>query len=75
MRKFEDEFWNLRHEYKQQLKDEPNNTILKRIDTDLWRLFETYEREKREEKDNNKQSVKSLLNNIIRALHDDNNYD
>ena len=72
MTNFENIFWDLRHKYFDLYHENPQDTTIKTIYYELFALNDEYEKCKNKKKEDDKQSVKSLLNTIIRVLHDDN---
>lgn len=68
---FENDFFNLKLKILKLKEENPQNEIIKRFYFDLGNLSDSYERQKEAEKEENKKSVKQLLRNIIKCLHDE----
>ena len=69
---FENDFFDLQLKILKLKEENPQNEIIKQFYFDLGSLFDSYERQKEKEQEENQKSVKKLLNNIIKCLHDEN---
>lgn len=69
---FENDFFDLKLKILKLKEENPQNEIIKQFYFDLGNLFDSYERQKEKEQEENQKSVKKLLNNIIKCLHDEN---
>ena len=69
---FENDFFDLKLKILKLKEENPQNEIIKQFYFDLGNLSDSYERQKEKEQEENQKSVKKLLNNIIKCLHDEN---
>lgn len=68
---FENDLFNLNLKILKLKEENPKNEIIKQFYFDLGNLSDSYERQKEAEKEENKKSIKQLLRNIIKCLHDE----
>ena len=69
---FENDFFDLKLKILKLKEENPQNEIIKQFYFDLGNLSDSYERQKEKELEENQKSVKKLLNNILKCLHDEN---